>query len=553
MMKLVKEEQILEPEFRKAVISEIRGTENVDRKNRSLRRYEVYRDKTVKWVVHALMREGLRYETIQKMKNRASNIAICRKIVNKLARVYSCGVLRADLITPENDEAIEDLAKLLDFNKKQKKSDKYRQLFKNCVIQFVPELDTMESSKLGKEVFKLKQKVLAPWQYDVIEDVADHEMPKVYILTDFTERHQFARQAPWDDPFAKGRNSGLQISTNVDRVKVSDFKDQVIADNREDQGMSNRTFIFWSDKYHFTTDDSGKLIQELSPEGLINPIGIMPFINIAEDQDGEFWAEGGEDLVDGAVLVNLLITDRNAIAYQQGWGQLVVTGSKLDKSIEGGPHQAIVLESEDDKNPPNATYINSGAPLDAWAQLIEQYVALLLSTNNLSPRNIAGKLEGVSFPSGISLLIEHSESTESVEDKQDMYSCAERLEWDIIARWQNYLLEKNALNSKFSTVKPLKDPEVTVKFLDAKPVITEKEKLEVIKMRKELGINEQIDLILIDNPELTKEEAEEKLKKIIEEKLNRISKFVIKNAKENENALPKEEKKEEKVTNGEDQ
>ena len=89
----------------------------------------------------------------------------------------------------------------------------------------------------------------------------------------------------------------------------------------------------------------------------------------------------------------------------------------------------------------------------------------------------------------------------------------------------------------------LKDPddlEIAVKFSEAKPAVTEAERLENIKRRKDLGINEQVDLIMLDNPDMTREEAEDKLKKILAEKLQRSSAFAPPPAKPEGEAMEEE-------------
>ena len=83
MIKLSTQEQLLDKEYRIKVINSLQSKENTDRKLEANRRYEVYKDKTVKWVIKKLQEEGLEEKTISLMKNRATNISVCRKIVDK--------------------------------------------------------------------------------------------------------------------------------------------------------------------------------------------------------------------------------------------------------------------------------------------------------------------------------------------------------------------------------------------------------------------------------------------------------------------------------------
>jgi len=251
--------------------------------------------------------------------------------------------------------------------------------------------------------------------------------------------------------------------------------------------------------------------------------------------------DGGDDLIDGSILINQVITDQFAIANVQGWGQMVITGKGIPPVIKGGPHKALIFE-QDSKDDPEVKvqYVSSNPPLDVWMQMIEQYTALLLSTNNLSARNIAGKLDATSFPSGIADLIERSESIESVEDRQRMFKDAEPNIWEIIKLWMDLYSQKGILSESFTTIGTFNDSNVKVIFDDPKPTMTEEEKLSNIKLRKELGINTEIELLMIDDPELKKEDADEKLKKILEEKLKRRNEITKQMGEQNPPVNPPE-------------
>lgn len=528
-MKIFDEDQILDINFRKKVIEEITGHENIARKKEARKRYDVYKDRSTKYVKERLENEGLESSTVNSMMNRASNISICKKIVNKLARAYLGGAKR-ETGEDSSDIQVQAYSKLLNFDQKQKKSDKYRELYKNCAIQFIPEIDSVETGRAGRDLYNIKQRVFSPWQYDVIHDSCDREKARVYILSDFSEVSNHS--------FSAASEAKAAIHSGSSSPNATNRLDDKIADHPSDSGLGDRIeFIWWSDKYHFTTDENGQIIRELSPENDENPIEFLNFVNIAEEQDNEFWAQGGEDLIDGSILVNTIITDMFAIAYQQGWGQFVISGKNVSLSQKVGPHHAIVFEVEDKDSPqPKVDVVSANPPLDLWMKSIEQYVALLLSTNDLSPATVSVKLDAVQFPSGIAMIIEMSDAVNEVEDTQEMFVDAERLEWEIVKRWQNKYHDLNALTKKYADIGKFPDDmEVNTKFNQRKPVITEKEKLENIKIRKDLGINEQIDLIMLDNPAMSLEDAQEKLKRILEERIKNMASAMANSFKENEN------------------
>lgn len=493
-IKLVNDEQILNEQFRVAVIRDLEGSVNLARKREARKRYEVFKDQTVKWVIQKLRDEGLKDSTLKVMVNRASNISVCRKVINKLARCYSGGVKR-DTGTETGNLVIDQLAQLLNFDQKQKKADKYRKLFKNALSLIVPELLYTEGER---QVFGIKKKIFGPHQYDVIESARDAECAGAIILSDYDENSL----------------ASLPVQNNSTSLSY-----QAKKEGAQSSLGKKKFYIWWTAKYHFTTDEQGKVLASLSPEGLLNPIGELPAVTYAEDQDGNYWAEGGEDLVDGSILINTLLTDMFAIAYMQAWGQLVITGKKIPEVLEGGPHSMLVLTYDDGDPEPKVSVVSANPPLAEWRACIEQLVALLLSTNDLAPSNVSVKLDASSFPSGIAMLIEKSQATGSIESTQREFAAGERKEWRVVKAWHNYLFERKALDDEYSAIGVIpKELEVSAKFLDTKEVTTEKEKLETIKLRKELALNTQVELIMLDNPSMTEEEAKQKLLKLAKER-----------------------------------
>lgn len=505
-MKMFSEDQLLDKKFRVKVIKEISGGANKGRKREAVKRHEVYKDQTVKWVLEKLQAEGLKTQTLTIMQNRAANISICRKVIEKLSRCYNQGVTREAGSEAENI-LVSEMAQLLDIDEKMKKCDRYLNLFKNVFPIVIPEL-SFQKGDVKK--YRLKIKTLMPWQYDVIEDARDPECAAALILSDYVDQSVL----------------GLPInSESTDQIAMESkpVGDTSIADSpsaiRENHA---RTYIWWSANYHFTTDEKGNIIPSVSPPDLKNPIGMIPGPGMAEDQDGNFWASGGQDLVDGSILVNTLITDMFAIAFMQGWGQLVITGKHVPEVLEAGPHNAVVLRYDPGKDDPKpeVTVVNADPPLDSWMSSIEQYVALLLSTNNLSPSSVSVKLDVSNFPSGIAMLVEKSEATGSVEAKQKKFVRGERTIWEAAKRWHNTMLAANALDDEFAKLGPV--PETlspNPKFHDTKEVVTESEKLDNLKKRKDLGLNTDVELIMMDNPGMNEEDAKKKLLKIRAEKV----------------------------------
>lgn len=507
MIKISTDDVILDKTFRAAAIKCFKESPESDARVREAkRRHRVYNDKTREEVLKCLEKE-VSAESLEQMKNRAANISVCRKIVDKLAASYIGGVER----TAENEsdqKAVDELTKLLELNAKMKKLDRSFELQKNAILAILPYRNVDQDATDGDEVqYILKARVYEPNRYDVILDSYDEDAIRVVILEDCDEY--------------SGSKDIVGIPSTSDGHGGVVYPGQNL--NNTDK-KNTSTFIWWSTKYHFTTNYDGDIISSADEDGA-NPIGTMPLVTVSESSDNNFWSENGSDLIDGSIMINLLLTDMLTIANVQGWGQLVITGKNIPKTVQVGPHKAIIIDHQDGDPQPSVDYKSSNAPLESWMSMIEQYTALLLSTNNLSSSDVSGKLDARNPDNGIAMLIEDSQSTIDLEDRQEMYAGKEQRIWEIIRRWQE--IYNGSFAPDFAAIPVLQSSEVIVKFNRTKPVITEEQKLKNIQLREMIGLNTKIELLKLDNPGLTDQQAEEKLKKINEEKLQQIHEFAM--------------------------
>lgn len=519
-MKMFYEEDVLDLEYRMNIIKEIRQPENVQRKREYLKRYEIYKDQTRKYVEESLRNEGLKEETIYQMINRGANLSILKKVINKKARVFLNPPTRNVGDSEDETNNLHNMLEELKFNEKMRKSDRYRELHKNNFPMIVPAKD--QPSKDDPELQKLVMHVLNPWQYDVIEDSVDREKMRCIVISDFYQRS--------DQQVTAASESEAGVHRRDLRPQYSNRNDENIADNPADSGQGDKEeYIWWTDRYHFTTDGKGEIIAAKSPDDNRNPIGLIPGANNSEDQDGQFWALGGEDLVAGSVLINKLLTDLYYIIYLQGFGQIIVTGQNVARERwVFGPNNVISIDYDQEAGEPKPeiSILSNNPPVQDWLNAMEQYLAMLLTTNNMSPSQVAAKLDVQSFPSGVAMLIEQSEVVEDITEKQTDYFEIERRLVDILGRWTRIYSQTNEFNDTWAGFEPLSEDvsdSYYVKYQDPKPPTSEREHLENLKLRKDLGLNELVDLLRRDNPDMSEEQAQEKLQKIREESMARLS------------------------------
>lgn len=501
-MKISNEQDLLDEHVRMKVIKAIESPENVSRKYRAKMAQDFLTDGIKQYVLDRLEQE-MEGHTVDAMKHRAANISIFKKVIDKKSRVYRNGVVRESDDELYNEQ-VNFLVDYLNMNREMKKVNKYTEAYRNTEVQVIP----IEDRKTGLYSYKLQ--VLPSHFYDVIEDERDPTKPLAYVLSYYRAN----RSITYTDRF-----HNITGDAGPGDFRNGDRRNSIIADSPNDVGSDEqKEYIFWTDSYHFTTDARGVLIPELSPEDFLNPIGRLPFVSFAKETDGQFWALGGDDLIEETIGINLLLTDMYFNSKMSA-GVLLGYGKGLPSNLKVGPNAALIVEVQEGDPTPSLQFVAPNPDLNAQMKMIEQKVAMLLSTNNLEPNTISGNLTVQNANSGIQEMIQKSEVTSSIEDEQELFRDKEPEVFEVVARWHNYFYEKNLLNQDLRDLGPIDlDAEFSLKFLPAQPYMTEKEKLEILEKRKALGLDSELDMLMRDNPDLLPEEAEAKLAEVKEEK-----------------------------------
>lgn len=516
-MEKVTEQMLASQDVRKNLIEGFDQLANQQRKGEAFKAYECLKDKTHYYVLDLLLRQ-FDLETVTEMQYAISNISILRKVIEKLAKVYAQGAKRTGSSDAET-KAVEALAKEFKFDQVMTKCNRYFRTFKNALIYVKP--------LKVEDKFSLKLEVLPPFKYDVVPDPDNPELPLAIVLSDYVPKRKTLYTL--GDAARAGRGAQIrELEQPYDGPAhlTSSFA-STTGNTPQTGGQDNgekdaRRFIWWTKNLHFTTNSKGEIIQA-SEEG--NPILTLPFVNFAGDQDGEFFAQGGEDLVDSGVKINTMISNLRHVAISQGYGQLYMTGKNLPKAVKVGPNHCVQLEVDDKEDPqPQVGYLNSNPPIAELQGLVEMDVALMLTTNNLSTSGFSTSLKGAKdFASGIALMIDKSESIEDVEEQAKIFIEREPKVWSLITKWTEVYASRKLLADQLVALPVPKEPEkILVAFPPQKPMTSELEELQAIQMRRDLGLNTEVELLMRDDPSLSEEEAQTKLDKIGEEKQKRM-------------------------------
>ena len=519
-MQIFNENELLDQNFRLNVIQEIEGQENQKRKEESFKRWEVLKDRAKKYIIDMLLNE-MDEETVREMEGRASNINLFKKVISKKARVYKTAPERT--LQSGNEDQFVMMQDLINLNSTMKKTNRYLEAFRNCLVYIRPYKCHDESRSDGEHVYKYHVKILPPHMYDVIEDSEDNEKARAYILSDFSPR------TIQTEVYSQLRGRTGSKSSFRD----GDDKNQIIADSPADKDQPEKHYVFWSNDYHFTCDEKGQLVGVVDESDIVNQIGELPFVDLAKDRDGSYWSVGGEDLIEGSLLTNMLLTDYNFIQKIQGMGIFYMFGKNVPKKYKVGPNRGITMQVEDGDPTPQIGFASANPNLTELREGIAAQIALLLSTNDLGMNSVSVKLDGSNFQSGIQELIQHSEPLNAIEDDQQIFLDNEQDIVRIASKWHNYFLEKKLLHSDFAQYGSMDEFNYSLSFPKPEQYQPEKQRLETYKMKKDLGITDEV-LILMEDKGLSEEEAEKEILAIQERKNKKMARVLINGNRENE-------------------
>ena len=527
-MMIFEEEMLLDEDYRKRVISEINGPENVERKLEAKKRYDILRDLTKHYVYNRLKKEFDKsgetnddQSAIDDIVNRIANISFGRRIIEKKASVYNNGAIRQvfnldGTLNEEETDKADKIYKKIRMNFNMKRNNQTVEAQNNSSVNVLPYKNQITQK------YRYKLQVLHPHYYDAIEDSQDKETARVKIFSYFDESTNESVQTGIPESVAATH------PTSIKSFQEGDRKNQIIADSPADESAENQLYIWWSTKYHFTTDVNGAIVAGKQEDNLKNPFQIITQSDFAKNQDGHYWAIGGSDVFDGSILLNILLTDLYYIAKYQGFGFFYAFAKDLPRQIKVGPREGITGSLEEGDPTPQIGFASPSSPLDQHMQMIKQYLVFLLSTKGLDAGAIASDDGDSMAKSGVHEAIKQSENSEDIVDSQAIYQDGERNLFEIVRKVHNVYLDRKQLDSDLALIGKLDESTfMSIKFQEPSVYQSDMDKLEIIEKRKELGIDSQIDAIMRDNQDLSREQAEEKFKRVLEEKLTESRKKVL--------------------------
>jgi hypothetical protein len=270
-------------------------------------------------------------------------------------------------------------------------------------------------------------------------------------------------------------------------------------------------YALWSDEFNFIMNEHGSIV---SGEDVMNPIGMMPFVDIASYKDYEYFNRLDMSVVDFAIQLNAAMSDLGQIVRMQGFSQayLKCDSDLMPQNIQIGPSYIIKLPI--DKNNQVETefgFATPGADLAGSISYIETLLSTFLSSMGLDPKTISGKGDAVKFNSGIERLLSMLEKFEATRTDMELFEQAEKKLFKIVAQYLNIYSGTEILNYQIANIP--EDADVEIEFKKPEMLQTEAEKMQTIRDKLELNLITQTEAIMIDR-DITEEAALEVKKEL---------------------------------------
>lgn len=420
------------------------------------------------------LKKTFRAETVQRMNIRVYNIV--EKVVDKLAKVYKSPA-RRDLDGGIKMVATEG-AENGEMEEQQSESDKR---YQELILKTDIDKKSKEWHRLGK--FFNTVLVQPVWVKDV-----ENTPPQ------FEPHFEFLIHTPaW----------AVIESSKVDWLRPIAFYYPVWT---ELDGVNQQALNYWSITEHYFLDRLGRKHPVGNNTEMINPYNRLPIAVLRFKTGMDFWGDGMWDLVDGNEEVSVQFANLAFTGLFQAHGQPVAINMGLKGAPEIGPDKPISVEnakSGPGDQPSSFEFVSPNAAIADITNMIDWMVKVLQATKGLSPNEFVVESQ---MSSGIAKMMDSAGVQEMREDEQQVLEDFEHDLYSVTRTIQNIEDPSNKLDE---------DAAFSIHFAEAKVIKTTDEKIKEREAGTKGGWISRVDIIKEDNPEMSTEDAKNRLRQII--------------------------------------
>jgi hypothetical protein len=473
----------------KNLLGEIELKENHDRKRHAYSSYQIY-EGNLRYFVLSKMKEM--YPMTHKMFQ-ISDYSVIKKVVEKKAKSYKENPLRK-LDSPEETRIYQEITKKHGLNKAMKKFDQYFNQHKYCLLAVFFE---READSFGTMNEKWKFIPLAPYEFDVVLD----EMGDLQtVILSYPDEQ-------------------IVTGPQTDGINTK------IAGAVQDQGKNDKTYAVWTKDQHLIYQgvkrQDGKI--EFSQviiegnEGGKNPYGIIPFVYVPEEYSSDYPINS--PIAEQTVEVNAeMSTYYTSGSLQIGTLVLKYPSSQAIETVTQGLFTGMKLPQSENPDAPETTaeYIAPSPNMSGHREAIITHLQAILDEQGISSNQIIQPNE--KFTSGFDRLLASADVQDIISDnQQNVYKAVEENIFGIIKGIYKNFIKKDLFKSE----------ELGIVYTKPKVLISDTEKLSNIEKMDQLGLLAPWEKFMFMDPNLSEEDAKEKLEEIKKYKLKQIESLSI--------------------------
>lgn len=438
--------------------------------------YQMHEGQVKKFVEASLSKEMLSKSAYKRAIQRIPSINIPRKVTDKLSKVYAEAPIR---FSEDDKDLIEDFTNAMHLNGTMDYANKMSNLNNRCALE------------LYVEDNKQKVRVLTAHQFFVYSDnPISTNKPTVFIKL-------------------LGREEKLRDTvTNKDGTRITNEDEIVLVD----------IFAMYSETEFLIADSDGTprpdKMAEIGITSTKNPFGVIPFIYVNKSKT-EIIPYPNQTTFDIGILIPKLLTDLNYSAQFLSHSVIWTKNADL-QGAEINPDAIVDLgDTDGEGHSPEIGTIDPKTDIDGVLRLIEFQLSAYLSTEGLKTGSI-GQLEASNAASGVSKIMDESDATEARKQQTELFRQVESQFWFTFAKMQEIWAKSGVVDNK-EVFNPKFIETFSVKFAEIKPLESEKEKYEKMKVARELKLITKKQALKEIYPNLPEPQIDIRLKELEEE------------------------------------
>lgn len=474
-----------------AIIAEIESESNRKRKAEHSKRQDVYNDHQRPHVLESLMNE-FSPKTVREMRT-CTSINLSRRMVDEMASVYKRSPFRT--IEIEGAEGAETTAQgeikdgILylyegaEANKALKRANQKYKLHDQCCIQVIP--------KNGKICLR----VLAPHQYDVIPDSENPEEAGAVIVSVYDRGFLDSVIGGHED--IQGSNYGAKNQENQSSTNLT------IADQQDYQAKLKQ-YVIWTKTEVLKVGSKGEILDRAP-----NPIEKLPFIDVAQNKDFEYWIRRGSGVVEFTIDFSVVLSDTVNTNRLQSYAQAVITAEKIPESVSVGPNNILFLplDSSRPEVKPTFEFVNPQPDMKSSLDLQDRLLNYFMSSRGIDPKSVTSDGSTAKYASGLERLLAMIDRFEASQDDLDLFSSVESQLSSLMRDWYEVIRGTDKLDEKYNFGEWAENVYVCTRFAQPQIVQTQSEKEASVVYRRENGLMSRTEAIM-ELRGVSKDEAE---------------------------------------------